>query len=87
MAIARRVLAVGFGLAMVAAPFLALLYSWTAGLAVMCAGLGATAWLLLDAARTSDLDPSRQRLLLAMTGLNGVLAVVCLIAAIGFWLG
>jgi hypothetical protein len=78
----RRAAAVGFGLAMVAAPFVALLYHWTAGLAVMAAGLGATAWLLWDGARDAELDPQRRRLALIMAGVNAALALACVLVIV-----
>ena len=71
--------AVGFGVAMVIAPFLALLLSRSAGLAVMTAGLGATAWLLWDAGKHAELDERRQRLTLTIAGVNGLLALACLV--------
>jgi len=77
-AMLRRVAAVGFGLAMVVAPFLALLLNWSAGLAVMTAGLSATAWLLWDAGKHAELDPRRTRLTYAVAGVNALLALACL---------
>ncbi len=74
----RKTAAVGFGLAMVAAPFLALLLNWSAGLAVMTAGLSATAWLLWDAGRHAELDQRRTRLTYAVAGVNALLALACL---------
>jgi hypothetical protein len=78
----RRAAAIGFGLAMVAAPFLALLLSWAAGLVVMAIGLGATAWLLYDAGQHADLDPRRRRLTLIIAGVNAALALACVIALV-----
>jgi hypothetical protein len=78
----RRAVAIGFGLAMVAAPFLALLLSWAAGLAVMALGLGATAWLLYDAGQHAELAPSRRRLTLLLAGLNATLALACVIVLV-----
>jgi len=60
---------------MVAAPFLALLFDVAAGLAVMAVGLGATAYLAEDAARTAGVDGRRLRWFAVV---NGVLAGVCL---------
>jgi hypothetical protein len=65
---------------MVAAPFLALLYDVAAGLAVMAAGLGATAYLAEDAARTAD--EGQRRRLRRFAVANGILAVVCLVALV-----
>jgi VIT1/CCC1 family predicted Fe2+/Mn2+ transporter len=78
----RRAAAIGFGLAMVAAPFLALLLSWAAGLVVMALGLGATAWLLYDAGQHAELDPPRRRLTMLIAGVNAALAVACVIVLI-----
>jgi hypothetical protein len=62
-----------FGGAIVVAPFLALTYGWTEGLAVMVVALTATALLALDAARSAAPEV-RQRLTL-VAAINGVLAV------------
>ncbi len=65
--------------AMLAAPFLALLYDPAAGLAVMAIALGMLAFLATDA--TGRADPAfRGRLRLAAR-LNLLLATACLIAA------
>jgi hypothetical protein len=78
----RRAAAIGFGLAMIAAPFLAVILSWSAGLAVMAIGLGATAWLLYDAGQHAELDPSRRRLTMLIAGVNAALALACVIVLI-----
>lgn len=78
----RKLAAIGFGAAMVIAPFLALLYNRAAGLAVMAAGLAATAWLLWDGARNNDLDPRRRRLAHLLAGLNALLALACAAAIV-----
>ena len=83
-ALLRRAVAIGFGFAMVAAPFLALLLNWSAGLAVMAIALGATVWLLLDARKNAELDAARQRLVAVIAGVNALLALICLIVLIVF---
>ena len=75
----RALVGCGFGGAMVAAPFLALLFDVAAGLAVMAVGLGATAYLAEDAARTAGVDGRRLRWFAVV---NGVLAGVCLVAVV-----
>jgi VIT1/CCC1 family predicted Fe2+/Mn2+ transporter len=62
--------------AMVAAPFLALLYGGNAALVALCAGLLATAFLAFDASRRSDLDPSVRRRLHAAVAINLGLALL-----------
>jgi len=61
---------------MVLAPFLALIYGWTAGLVVMTFSLAATTYLAFDAYHTAspDLQP-RLRLLVAV---NAALSIACL---------
>jgi hypothetical protein len=73
----RRMIGCGFGGAMVVAPFLALLFDVAAALAVMAAGLGATAYLAEDAGQTAD-EGVRKRLRWFAV-VNGVLAGVCLV--------
>ncbi len=58
---------------MVVAPFLALLYGLTEGLAVMVGALVATAFLAFDAARRAA--PQVRRRLMVVAAVNGVLAV------------
>ena len=57
----RRLASYGFVAGMVLAPFLALIYGWNAGLAVMLFALAATTYLAYDAyrARGSDLQAER----------------------------
>jgi VIT1/CCC1 family predicted Fe2+/Mn2+ transporter len=64
-------------LAIVIAPFLALLFGLTAALVVLAIGLGLTAWLCWQASRQGG-RASRGRLR-ALAALNGVLALVCLV--------
>ena len=66
--------------AIVAAPFLALLYDVAAGLAAMTIALGATAYLARDAARGTT-APARRRLLTA-AAVNALLAAACVVALI-----
>ena len=66
--------------AIVAAPFLALLYDVAAGLAVMTGALGTTAYLAGDAARGTA-EPARRRLLTA-AAVNALLAAACVVALI-----
>jgi hypothetical protein len=72
--------------AILAAPFLALLYDPTAGLAVMALALGATALLAFDAGRRSAGDGARRRLRVA-AGVNAALAAACVAAAVARLLG
>jgi hypothetical protein len=65
------------GLAILAAPFLALLYGLDAGLAVMALALAAVGVLALLAARTAEPD-LRQRLLV-VAAVNAALALACLV--------
>jgi hypothetical protein len=69
-----------FAGAMVAAPFLALLFGWNAGLAVLAFALAATTFLTLDALRRapSELRP-RLRWLAALNGVLTLFAVVILV--------
>ena len=65
------------GLAILTAPFLALLYGLDAGLFVMALALAAVGLLAVLAARNAESD-LRQRLLV-VAAVNAVLAFVCLI--------
>ncbi|MGH2559307.1 MAG: hypothetical protein ACRDJH_09600, partial [Thermomicrobiales bacterium] len=69
----RGVIGCLFGGAMIAAPFLALTYGLTEGLAVMVAALVATTLLAFDAARTAI--PEVRPRLTVVAVVNGVLAV------------
>jgi hypothetical protein len=71
---ARGVFGCLMGGAMVVAPFLALTYGLTEGLAVMVAALVASALLAIDAARTAG--PAVRRRLLVVAAVNGALAIV-----------
>jgi hypothetical protein len=76
----RRLIGCGFAGAMIVAPFLALLFDVAAGLAVMAIGLGATAYLAMEAARATA--PKTGRRLRAFAVVNGLLAIVCVIALV-----
>ena len=65
------------GLAILAAPFLALLYGFDAGLAVMAIALAAVGLLAVLAAREAESD-LRQRLLV-VAAVNAVLAFACVV--------
>ncbi len=76
----ERLLGCGLVLAVVAAPFLALLYDLDAGLAVTALALATTAVLTAQAARSGPGGPSlRPRLLTAAAALNALLGLVCLV--------
>ncbi|GIW04307.1 MAG: hypothetical protein KatS3mg059_0927 [Thermomicrobiales bacterium] len=75
----RRIIGCGFALAIAVAPPLALLYGVTAGLAVLATALAMTTYLLLDAIR---LRPDLRRQLVAIAGVNAVLAALCVAALI-----
>jgi UDP-N-acetylmuramyl pentapeptide phosphotransferase/UDP-N-acetylglucosamine-1-phosphate transferase len=68
--------------AILAAPFLALLYRTEAGLIVMALALGAVSLLLRDALR--EVSPQARRWLRLILGFNLVLAVACV--ALATWL-
>lgn len=70
----RRIVTYLFVGAMVAAPFLALLYDVNAGLAVLAGALAVTSYLAFDAAKVAE-PALRQRLLL-LASLNAVLTVL-----------
>lgn len=69
-----RIVAYLFAAAMVAAPFIALIYSVNAGLAVMCLALLATAYAAHDASRAAAPELARRLTLLA--GVNGLLGLI-----------
>jgi hypothetical protein len=70
-------LGLALGLAILVAPFLALLYGIEAGLVVMSMALAAVGLLAVLAARSAEPD-LRQRLLL-VSSVNLVLALICLL--------
>ena len=75
-----QIVAIVLGVAMLAAPFLALLFHPVAGLIVMAIALGATAILARDIAR--DAPVKLRRWLQAAMWMNVVFVVVCLLVAI-----
>ncbi len=72
----RRIITLVFAAAMVAAPFLALLYDLTAGLAVLTVALAATAYLAIDSAR--EAEPVLRRRLRILGGVNAALGLIAL---------
>lgn len=72
----QRIITYLFVAAMVAAPFLALLYDLAVSLAVLSVALAATTYLALDAAR--DAEPVTRQRLLALGGANAVFCVLAL---------
>ncbi len=65
------------GLAILAAPFLALLYGLDVGLFVMALALAAVGLLAVLTAR--DAEPDLRQRLLVVAAVNAVLAVACLV--------
>jgi hypothetical protein len=74
-----RVGAVVASLAMLLAPFIALLYAPEAGLAMMAAALTVTAYLLRDTLLATGSPPTSLTLLV---GINLVLALACVLVFI-----
>ncbi len=66
-------------LAVVVAPFLALLYDLDAGLAVTALALAATAALVAQAARSGTGGPALRPRLLTAAALNALFALACLV--------
>ena len=66
-------------LAIVTAPFLALLYDLDATLAMIALALGATAALAAQAARSGTGGPALRPRLLTAAALNALLALACLV--------
>ena len=76
----RHVVGCGFILAMMAAPFIALIYGFGFGLAVLTLGLLLTSALAFDA--RNQVDPERKTAVLAMAAAALCLAIVTGLAAI-----
>lgn len=72
----RRIITLIFATAVVLAPFLALLFSLTAGLAVMTAALAATSYVAFDVSREAAPESAQRLRLLAAA--NAVLALIAL---------
>lgn len=70
----RRIVTYVFAAAMVAAPFIALLYDINAGLAVLTLALLATAFAAHDASQAAT--PEMARRLRVLAGVNGVLGLI-----------
>ena len=67
-------------LAMVIAPFVALIFGIDAALLVLIVGLSATAYLVVLAGRT--MGPAARGRMFATAALNGILALICAIVLI-----
>ena len=76
-----RMIGLLLAMAMVAAPVLALLFSPEAALAVGAVGLGATSYLAYEAG--GAVAVGHQRALRIATGVNALLALLCLAVLIG----
>ncbi len=76
----RRYAGFGFVIAMVLAPFLALILGIGIGLLVMTIALTATTVLVIDARRMAERE--RQMGLAVLAAVNAVLALSCLLGAI-----
>ena len=75
----ERLLGCGLALAIVAAPFLALLYNLDAALTMTALALAATAALAVQATRSGTGGPALRPRLLAAAALNALLALICLV--------
>ena len=75
----ERLLGCGLALAIVAAPFLALLYDLNAGLAVSALALGATAAFAVQIAGSGATSPALRSRLLTAAALNVLLSLACLV--------
>ena len=78
----ERLLGCSLALAIVAAPFLALLYDLDAALAMTALALGATAALAAQAARSGIGGSALRPRLLTAAAINGLLALTCLVILI-----
>jgi hypothetical protein len=77
----RRVIGCAFSAAVVAAPFIALLYSREIGLGVLAVALGSTVYFAFEALREAGTD-ERRRQLRVLLGVNAAfLAVVVVVLA------
>ncbi len=76
----RHVVGCGFILAMMSAPFIALIYGFGFALAVLTIGLVLTAFLAFDA--RDQVDPSRRQTVMLMAGIALAFAMLTGLAAI-----
>lgn len=76
----RHVVGCGFILAMMGAPFIALIYGFGFALAVLTVGLCLTAFLAFDA--RDQVDPSRRLTVMLMAGIALAFALLTGLAAI-----
>jgi hypothetical protein len=76
----RHVVGCAFILAMMAAPFIALIYSFGFALAVLTIGLALTAFLAFDA--RNQVDPARRLTVLLMAGIALAFALLTGLAAL-----
>jgi hypothetical protein len=79
----RKIIGYGFIVAIVAAPFIGLLYGRGFGVLVMAIALGITAFAAFDILPTAPLE--RRSRIRRLGYINVALAVICLIVAIGIW--
>lgn len=77
----QRIVGCAFIVAMVAAPFIALIYGFGFALLVLTVGLVLTAFLAYDA--RDQVDPGRRTVVLLMAGTALVLALITGLAALG----
>ncbi|MEZ4505188.1 MAG: hypothetical protein R2848_04785 [Thermomicrobiales bacterium] len=77
----QRIVGCAFIVAMVAAPFIALIYGFGFALLVLTVGLVLTAFLAYDA--RDQVDPGRRTAVLLMAGTALVLALITGLAALG----
>lgn len=79
----RKITGYGFIVAIIAAPFLGLLFGRGPGVLIMAIALGITAFAAFDLLPTAPVEkrPRIRRLGIV----NVVLAVLCLIVAVGVW--
>jgi hypothetical protein len=79
----RRIIGYGFIVAIIAAPFLGLLYGRGLGVLIMAIALAATTFVAFDLLPTA---PPERRVRLRRLGIvNAVLALVCLVVSVVVW--
>jgi hypothetical protein len=77
----RRIAGFAFAAAIVLAPFLAAIYGWNAGLAVMVLALAATSFIAFDAMRAAEPDiQARLKRFLAVNAALCAIGAVVLVA-------